>query len=556
MTARAWSLAVLLSLSTACGVASSGSSTDEPASGSTKPAPSASTPVPTARPRPKPTGTASAALPWGPTRAEWQRAQEIVAGMSAEEKAGQVIVAGYQGTEAPLASLRRHHVGGVIVMGYNVTSADQVRSVNAALHKEAASQGRTWPLLIGVDQEGGTVARVKAPLTEFPTYMTLGAARDPELARKVARASGQELRALGFTMVFAPDADVTAGPGDPAIGSRSAGGDPTLVTSIVKGSLRGYADAGILAVPKHFPGHGSVPADSHLSLPVQHASLSELKQRDLVPFAEAVKAGVSALMVAHIDVRDVDPGTPSSVSSRMIQDVLRGQLGFQGAVVTYALEMAGVAEKYGSAEAGVRALLAGADILLMPAVAADTHAAILAALRTGRLPEARLDDAAARSIALMLHEDAGAAPSTAVLGAAEATSYAASLRGLTVVSGACEGALVGKRITIAGGRTQDRERLTEAARKAGLSVGADGDVVRLLSAGSSSGSGDVVVALDTPYGLARSSASTARIALFGRTEGAFAALVDVLTGKARGAGRLPVHVEGLPSTPHCDQIGS
>ncbi|GAA5030893.1 glycoside hydrolase family 3 protein [Actinopolymorpha pittospori] len=552
MTARAWSLAVLLSLSTACGV-SSGSSTDEPASGSTKPGPTASTPVPTATPTAKPTGTASAALPWGPTHAEWQRAQEIVAGMSTEEKAGQVIVAGYQGTEAPLASLRRHHVGGVIVMGYNVTSADQVRSVNAALHKEAASQGRTWPLLIGVDQEGGTVARVKGPLTEFPTYMTLGAARDPEVARKVARASGQELRALGFTMVFAPDADVTAGPSDPTIGSRSAGGDPALVTSIVKGSLRGYTDAGILAVPKHFPGHGSVPADSHLSLPVQHASLSELKQRDLVPFAEAVESGVSALMVAHIDVRDVDPGTPSSVSARMIQDVLRGQLGFQGAVVTDALEMAGVAEKYGSAEAGVRALLAGADILLMPAIAADTHAAILTALRTGRLPEARLDDAAARSIALMLHEqDAGAAPSTTVLGAAEATSNAASLRGLTVVSGACEGALVGKRITIAGGRTQDRERLTEAARKAGLTVGADGDVVRLLSAGSSSGSGDVVVALDTPYGLARSSASTARIALFGRTQGAFAALVDVLTGKARGAGRLPVHVEGLPSTPHCD----
>lgn len=553
MTARAWSLALLLSMSTACGATNSGS-TDGPAAGSTKPAPTASSPQPTGSPTAKPTsGTASPALPWGPTRAEWQRARKIVAGMSAEEKAGQVIVAGYQGTEAPLASLRRHHVGGVIVMGYNVTSAAQVRSVNAALHKEAADEGRTWPLLIGVDQEGGTVARVKAPLTEFPTYMTLGAARDPELARKVARASGQELRAVGFTMVFAPDADVTAGPSDPTIGSRSAGGDPALVANIVKGSLRGYADAGILAVPKHFPGHGSVPADSHVSLPVQHASLTELKQRDLVPFAGAVRSGVSALMVAHIDVRDVDPGTPSSVSSKMIEGVLRGQLGFQGAVVTDALEMAGVAEKYGSAEAGVRALLAGADVLLMPASAADTHAAILAALRSGRLPQARLDDAAARSIALMLHEqDAGAAPPTKVLGAAEATSYTASLRGLTVVSGACEGALVGRRVTIVGGRAEDRARLTEAAQKAGLTVGAGGDVVRLLSAGSSSGSGDVVVTLDTPYGLARSSASKARIALYGRTEGAFGALVDVLTGKARGSGQLPVHVDGLPSTPHCD----
>lgn len=540
-------------MSTACGGAGDDGGGDGPGSAGRgaradpKATPASSPSRPTATPAPSP----DRKLSWGPTEAEWRRAQQTVAGMTASQKAGQVIVAGFQGTEAPIESLRRYHVGGVIVMGYNVDSVAQVSAVNAALHAEARKEGRDWPLLVGVDQEGGLVARVKAPLTEFPAYMTLGAARDPKLARRVARASGEELRKLGFTMVFAPDADVTTGPDDPTIASRSAGDDPEEVAAIVKGSLRGYADAGILSVPKHFPGHGSVPADSHVSLPVQHASLATLKRRDLVPFAMAVKDGASAVMVAHIDVRAVDPGTPASVSKPMIDGVLRRQLGFQGAVFTDALEMAAVADKYGSAEAGVRALLAGADVLLLPASAAKTHDAIMAALRTGRLPQARLDEAAARSIALMLHARSTAqkTPSQVEFGGAKDLSYAASLQGLTVVSGKCEGRLVDKRISVVGGRSEDRARLTEAARKAGLTVGEGGDVVHLLNRGEA-GSGAVVVALDTPYGLARSSASTARIGLYGRTPEAFRALVDVLTGKARGGGRLPVHAGDLPAQ-HC-----
>ncbi|NYH91798.1 glycoside hydrolase family 3 protein [Actinopolymorpha rutila] len=554
-TAYAVALALLLIMSTACGMSGDGGgrdragSADHGARGGRKVTPTSS-PSPTATPTPTPSPD-SKPLAWGPTEAEWRSAQQTVAGMTASQKAGQVIVAGFQGTEAPIESLRKYHVGGVIVMGYNVESAAQVGAVNAALHAEARKEGRDWPLLVGVDQEGGLVARVKAPLTEFPAYMTLGAARDPKLARRVARASGEELRKLGFTMVFAPDADVTTGPDDPTIASRSAGDDPEEVAAIVKGSLQGYADAGILSVPKHFPGHGSVPVDSHVSLPVQHASLATLKRRDLVPFAASVKDGASAVMVAHIDVRAVDPGTPASVSKPMIDGILRKQLGFQGAVFTDALEMAAVADKYGSAEAGVRALLAGADVLLLPASAAKTHDAIMAALRSGRLPQARLDEAAARSIALMLHARSTAQkkPSQVEFGGAKDVSYDASLQGLTVVSGKCEGRLVGERISVVGGRAEDRARLTEAARKAGLTVGEGGDVVHLLNRGEA-GSGAVVVTLDTPYGLARSSASKARIALYGRTPEAFHALVDVLTGRARGGGRLPVHVGDLPAQ-HC-----
>ena len=491
-------------------------------------------------------------LSWGPTRAEWAQARRIVAGMSPAEKAGQVIVAGFQGTKAPLSLVRDYHVGGVIVMGYNVESTSQVRSVNLALQEEARRQGRGWPLVTSVDQEGGRIARVREPLTEFPTYMSVGAARDPKLARSLAEASGTELRALGFTTVFAPDADVTSGPDDPTIGSRSAGSDPRLVSEIVKGSLRGYADAGIVAVPKHFPGHGSVPADSHLSLPVQQKALAGLAARDLVPFEAAVDAGAPAVMVAHIDVRHLDPGTPSSVSRPVVDGLLRERLGFEGAVVTDALEMAGVAEKYGSAEAGVRALLAGADILLLPAVASDLHTAIVRALKSGRLPQARLDEAAARSVALMLHQEAaGPAPSTAVLGKASQASYTASLRGLTVASGRCTGRLVGREVRLMGGKESDRTRFRAAARAAGITVGDSGNVVRLLNSGGSSGSGDVVVALDTPYGLGRSDAETARIALYGRTPEAYQALVDVLAGTARGGGKLPVAVDGLRAGAGC-----
>ncbi|MEQ4205057.1 glycoside hydrolase family 3 N-terminal domain-containing protein [Actinopolymorpha sp. B9G3] len=526
------------------------------------PPPSLRVPTPGPTPTPGRKAAAPAALPWGPTKAEWARARRIVGHMSLGEKAGQVIVAGFDGTSAPLSLLRRHHVGGVIVMGNNVASTDQVRDVNRALQDEARRLGRSWPVVIGVDQEGGRVARVKGGLTEFPAYMTLGAARDAGLARTVARASGKELRDLGFTMVFAPDADVTTGPDDPTIGSRSAGSDPSVVASTVKGSLRGYAEAGIVAVPKHFPGHGSVPADSHVSLPVQEASLAELRRRDLVPFKAAVGAGAQAVMVAHIDVRAVDAGAPSSVSGPVIGGMLRERLGFSGVVVTDALEMAGVAEKYGSADAGVRALLAGADILLLPADAGASHTAVVRAVRSGRLPQARLDAAAARSIALMLHQRAsvGADPlSAAALGGSSRASYTASLRGLTVASGPCRGRLVGSRVQVIGGDREDRERFAAAARDADLDVtrsaaegaGGAGDVVRLLDTGWEQGSGDVVVALDTPYGLGGSRAEKARIALYGRTPAAFQALVDVLTGRARGTGRLPVDVDGLPPRAGC-----
>ncbi|MGH8824180.1 MAG: glycoside hydrolase family 3 protein [Jiangellaceae bacterium] len=498
------------------------------------------TPTPSRPVTSTPTPTPAPPMAWGPTPDEYAAAGRLVAGMSVSQQAGQVIVARYGTDESAAALVRDLHLGGVIVMGENVASTDQVREDIAALQ---AAAGRAYPLVVGVDQEGGTVARIGAPATAFPALMTLGAARDPALAERVARASGDELRALGFTMVFAPVADVTTGPDDPTIGSRSASSDPAIAAGVASSSVRGYAASGIVAVAKHFPGHGSVPADSHVELPVQDMSLDELSRRDLLPFRTVVGAGVPAVMVGHIDVTAVDPGVPSSLSAPVV-DVLREELGFDGLVVTDAMDMAAVTDGFGIGEAAVRSLAAGVDLVLMPPDVRAAHVAIVDAVADGRLPAARLAEAATRGVALMLHEAAGAGrPQPNVVGSHGAVSYEASLAGLTVVSGACSGPLVGSSIQITGGTEADRERLAGAAEAAGLATGS-GDVVRLLG-GTRPGSGDVVVALDTPYGLGESAATSGRIALYGRSPEAFRALVAVLTGAETGGGALPVEVPGV-----------
>lgn len=510
---------------------------------------STSLPAPAATPSPTPTPTDTS---WGPSRDDVARAEEIVSAMDTAQRAGQVIVARVAGTtaEAGAELVRTYGLGGVILFADNVESPDQVAAMTAGLQEAAAATGRTYPLVIGVDQEGGTVDRVTTGVTQLPAYMTFGAARDPELAATAAAVSGAELRALGFTMVFAPAADVTSGPEDPTIGTRSASSDAALVADVVAGSVRGYVDVGIVPVVKHFPGHGSVPADSHEELPVQDADLDELRARDLAPFREAVAAGAPAVMVGHIDVRALDPGVPSSLSAAAVT-VLREELGFEGLAVTDALEMAAVVDGYGAGEAAVRALAAGEDVLLMPPDVGAARDAVVAAVADGTLAAERLAQAATRVVAVSRwHQRIGASPPTLdVLGSSahRDASYRASLAALTVVAGPCAGPLVDSPVQVIGGTEADRAAFEVAAAERGLTVGGSGPVVRLLG-GLDPGSGDVVVSLDRPYGLGASEASVAKIALYGRTPGAFAAMVDVLLGRAAGRGQLPVVVDGVERT--------
>ena len=483
---------------------------------------------------------------WGPTRAEIGQARRMVGGMSLAERAGQVIVAEYEGSAPPSTFVNNVHLGGVVVFAGNVVDAAQVRRSNQQLRHDVRAAGRRWPLLIGVDQEGGTVERVAAGVTHFPAFMTAGASGRPPLAKAAFAASGAELADLGFNLDFAPDADVTIGEADPTIGSRSAGSHASQVVPYVDAARRGLASTGLIPVLKHFPGHGSVTANSHLTLPVQQRSLRTLMGHDLLPFRREIAAGASAVMVGHLDVRAVDPGMPSSVSRKVVTGLLRHRLGFRGLAVTDSMAMRGVSERFGSAGSAVRALRAGEDVILMPFSPREARDGIVRAVRDRRLSASRLDQAATRMIALLLHQrDQGIRSKPA--GSSDAVSQQLSAAGITSVAGACSGPLVGKKVSVSGSPAVVPlfKRLAVAN---GLRLGAKGTSVSLLAPGDPLGATDVAVAVDTPYLLGRVPARVAKLATYGETPGAMQALIDVLQGRTTAPGQLPVAVPGVSRT--------
>lgn len=343
---------------------------------------------------------------WGPTEGELAEGAAIVADWSAERLAGQVIVGRYAGTDpaVPAQLVRDLNLAGVSVTSSNVTDADQVRATTTAVTEAHAAGGRDWPPVIGVDQEGGTVSHLRGIATEFPAFATAGVAianqgqAGERAVTEAARATGLELRDLGFTWVFAPVADVTIGAADPTIGTRSPSSDPVLASRAVTAALTGYDEAGLVSTTKHFPGHGSVTADSHETLPTLGASLAELRARDLKPFEAAVAAGAPAMMMAHLDVRALQPGVPSSQAPK-VYDFLSNDLGFEGVTITDSLGMGGALSQDFPA---VRALKAGADLLLMPVDTRVTHQLVTQAIRSGEVPRERAEEAAAKVIALQL----------------------------------------------------------------------------------------------------------------------------------------------------------
>ncbi|MGN0064558.1 MAG: glycoside hydrolase family 3 protein [Nocardioides sp.] len=486
---------------------------------------------------------------WGPTEDELERAAELVGGLTVRQLAGQVIVASWSGTEAPTEIVERLHLGGVIAFGANITSTDQIRRVNRRLQR---ADDREWPLLIGVDQEGGLVERVRGEATRFPTFMTAGAAQDDAVTTAAYRASGLELRHLGFTTTFAPVADVTRGPADPVIGSRSASDRPGTAAFATTAASAGLAEAGVVGVLKHFPGHGSVTADSHHTLPVQRRSLAQLRRTDLVPFRHAVQAGASAVMTGHLDVRAVDAGVPASLSRKVVTGLLREELGFEGLVVTDSLSMAGVAAGRTPERIAVRAIRAGNDVLLMPSSPRRARDGLVAAVRGGSLDRQTLARAAARQVALLLHQSAsGLAGSRPGSSRQESRAYSAAA--LTVVAGPCRGRLTARRVVAAGDpaavaafrAAAQRDGLRVLSPRAPKARRRGATTVTLVGSGGPPRRTDVLVATDRPYVLGASRARV-RIATYGVTPGAMAALVAVLRGRERAPGRLPVRVPGVP----------
>jgi beta-N-acetylhexosaminidase len=342
-----------------------------------------------------------------------------LAGMSVEEKVGQLFMPVLYGSRAdtahkentaqfgvrtPAEAIRKYRLGGVILFPWsgNIESVAQIVRLTGGMQRAAGD----IPLLIGVDQENGRVARLGSLVTKLPQAKTIGDTGETRWARAAAKVTGAELRALGFNLDFAPVADVNVNPRNPVIGPRAYGSDPAKVARMVGAAVDGFHDAGVAATAKHFPGHGDTTVDSHTGLPVIKHSPKQWDRLDAPPFRAAIARKVDAIMSAHVVMPKLDrSGDPATLSKPILTGLLRERLGFKGVVFTDSLQMQGVREKYGDGEVAVRAILAGADILLMPPNFARAHAAVLAAVKSGRISAKRLDQSVAR--VLKLKEDRG-----------------------------------------------------------------------------------------------------------------------------------------------------
>ncbi|WP_062380546.1 glycoside hydrolase family 3 N-terminal domain-containing protein [Demequina pelophila] len=480
-----------------------------------------------------------------PTAEEWGVALEAARGLTLSEAAGQVIVAAVSAPdpEAARALVADHHLGGVILMGGAVTDAQGVSALTTAV---ASADDRDWPVWIATDEEGGPVSRLAGVVRPMPAFMAAGAARDKDAVTAAYAGLGRDLHALGINVDFAPVADVTIGLADPIIRTRSAGSDPTAVGETVVAASTGFAHGGVVPVIKHFPGHGSVTTDSHHDLPVQERSVEEILDTDVAPFATAIDAGAPVVMMGHIAIPEwgAEPATlePAAYAH------LREELGFDGVVVTDALNMGAIANHHGAGEAAVMALAAGADTLLMPASVNGAIEGIVEAVESGRLDRARLDEAAARTIALMRWAGGIEPGDPAVLeGDALADLFAGdyaralAAAGATVATADCSAPLVGEAATVTGGTDAQRATLEAALEARGVALGG-GASVRLIASGTTAATADVVVVLGDPWHLDRSDAG-AYVALYGRTASALEGLADVLTGAVPPGGDWPVDLD-------------
>jgi beta-N-acetylhexosaminidase len=352
---------------------------------------------------------------------------------------GQLMLAGFRGLSIPVelrALAREFDLGGVVLFARNVAEPAQV----ADLAREAAELSRTAPVWVAIDQEGGRVQRVKAPLTVWPPPATLGRADDLDLTRRFGRALARELRAMGITFDFAPVLDVLTRKDNPAIGDRALSEDPERVARHGVAMIRSLQAEGLPACAKHFPGHGEAAVDSHEELPVVDLSPDRLERVEWVPFKAAIEAGVDAVMSGHLLVPSLDDQSPATLSHEVVTTRLRGHLGFGGLVFTDDMDMKAISLRFEPGEAAVRAVAAGCDGVLQCGGDLDrVHAALeglVRALEDQTLPTSRLDDALARHEALKgryLSDDASrrvpAAPSLReVIGSAEHALVAEQMR--------------------------------------------------------------------------------------------------------------------------------
>lgn len=375
----------ILSLLTAC----------QTEDGNSSPLPETSVPVITAEPAPTPP----------PAPAETvDPIETLLDRMTVEEKVGQLLIAGMEGTTPGAdaqAAITDYRVGGIILFKRNVETVEQLTALTDGLKE--LNQNSEIPLFLGIDEEGGLVSRMPDELTDLPSMYEFGKTGDPTLTYTVGRVLADLCRNQGINLNFAPVLDVWSNPDNTVIGRRAFGTDAETVITMGLPVMEGLQDYGVIPVVKHFPGHGDTLVDSHEALPVVDKTVDELWELELKPFADAVEAGADAVMVGHILERGIDPDHPASLSYAVVTELLRGELGFTGVVCTDDLTMGAISSQWGMGEAAVLAVEAGDDLLLVCHGAdnlTSARQALLDAVAEGRITEERLDESVRRILLL------------------------------------------------------------------------------------------------------------------------------------------------------------
>lgn len=510
------------------------------------------------------------------------------------DRVGGMVMIGFDGTaihEAPADFIA--DLSGAILFQRNLRDAAQSRALVDGL--QAARRSGSPPLLIAADQEGGTVSRLYPFGTPTPSAMALGASGDPSLTEATYALAGEELSSLGINLDFAPVADVNSNRNNPVIGVRSFGAQPQVVGQHVVAAIRGLRRSGVASTAKHFPGHGDTTVDSHFDLPVISRDLGQLRAVELRPFRAAIDTRVDVVMIAHIAFPALDPaGTPATLSRAVITGLLREELGFDGVVCTDCMEMKPIATQYAPGAAAVRAVAAGADLVLFSSsleAAKGALAALRAAVLDGTLDTTQIERSLERTGALRKAVAVRAADAAALerVGspAHRAQARAAALRAITLVRDPQQlvplRAAAGERILVVhfvGGESTPAEHGARATTALGAALSAGPARVHeqvrgadpagheykqlLMAAGSAAaivcvtyraalhplqaravadlvlfGKPVIVVMAREPYDIDVLPAEASIIAAYGDDESAMAAVADVLLGRAQPGGQQP-----------------
>jgi beta-N-acetylhexosaminidase len=328
---------------------------------------------------------------------------QILSQMSLDEKIGQLIISGVNGTSIDSNDKRLItvlHVGGVIFYSKNIKSVPQTKQMVKDLKE--INRTNNLPLFMSVDQEGGRVSRLPG-VVQTPTNKEIGEKNDKHYAYSIGEKLGENLKSFGFNLDYAPVLDINSNPDNPIIGDRSYSSTASVVSNLGVQTMKGIQSKNIISVVKHFPGHGDTSVDSHIQLPVVTKNLKQLQALELIPFKKAIQNGADVVMVAHILLPQIDDQFPASMSKKVITNVLRNQLNYEGVIITDDMTMGAVIKNYGIGEAAVASLKAGSDLILVAHEyenAAAVFNSIKTAVKNGEIAEQRIDESVERIIRL------------------------------------------------------------------------------------------------------------------------------------------------------------